>query len=221
VGKGGTVQIPLRCEGKGKFVTGNHFILKRNVLLGIGKGSRFTTKDNLKIGANATVEFAYGSDLTAGDNLTIDRNAQIIVNGNWIWGNRVNISPGVQILSREEGHFGNLMIGNESEIGDNTILDVSSNIEIGNQVSIGPNSVLYTHNHLYQDISLAAWKGGVKTAPIIIEDGAWIASGVTILPGVTIGKHAVVASSAVVTKSLEGYAVYGGIPAKLLRKIEK
>jgi acetyltransferase-like isoleucine patch superfamily enzyme len=61
----------------------------------------------------------------------------------------------------------------------------------------------------------------VKTAPIIIEDGAWIASGVTILPGVTIGKHAVVASSAVVTKSLEGYAVYGGIPAKLLRKIEK
>ena len=43
----------------------------------------------------------------------------------------------------------------------------------------------------------------------------------TILPCVTIGDFAVVAAGAVVTKDVEAYTVVGGVPAKLIKKVEK
>ena len=43
----------------------------------------------------------------------------------------------------------------------------------------------------------------------------------TILPGVTIGDFAVVAAGTVVTKDVEAYTVVGGVPAKLIKKVEK
>ena len=44
--------------------------------------------------------------------------------------------------------------------------------------------------------------GALQVAPVTIEDGAWIAAGVTLLPGVTVGRGAVVAAGAVVTKDV-------------------
>ena len=62
---------------------------------------------------------------------------------------------------------------------------------------------------------------GVKGAPVIIEDYAWVSSRTTLLPGVTIGKGAVVAAGAVVTKSVEPYTVVGGVPAKKIGERSK
>lgn len=56
-----------------------------------------------------------------------------------------------------------------------------------------------------------------RYAPIVFEDGAWIASKSTILQGVTVGKGAVVCCGAVVTSDLLPYTIYGGIPAKPIR----
>ena len=44
--------------------------------------------------------------------------------------------------------------------------------------------------------------------------------GATICPGVTIGENAIVAAGAVVTKSVEPNTVVGGVPAKVIKKIE-
>jgi len=41
-----------------------------------------------------------------------------------------------------------------------------------------------------------------------------------ILPGVTIEEKAVVGTQSVVTKDLQGYGIYAGNPAKLIRKIK-
>jgi acetyltransferase-like isoleucine patch superfamily enzyme len=50
--------------------------------------------------------------------------------------------------------------------------------------------------------------------PVRIEQDAWIGAHVTILKGVTIGRGAIIAAGAVVTKNVEPYAIYAGIPAK-------
>ena len=56
--------------------------------------------------------------------------------------------------------------------------------------------------------------------PVEIGDGTWIAANVTVLPGVKIADCCVVAAGAVVSKDLnEPNCLYGGVPAKFIRKL--
>ena len=48
----------------------------------------------------------------------------------------------------------------------------------------------------------------------------WVGSNSTILQGVTIGDNAVVGAGAVVTKDVEANTIVGGVPAKLIKRIE-
>lgn len=53
---------------------------------------------------------------------------------------------------------------------------------------------------------------------VIIGNDVWIGNGVTILSGVTISDGAVVAAGSVVSKDIGPYEVWGGNPAKCLKK---
>ena len=57
-------------------------------------------------------------------------------------------------------------------------------------------------------------------APIHIGKNVWIGANATVLAGVTIGDGAVVAAGAVVTKNVEPKTIVGGVPAKVIKKIE-
>ena len=56
--------------------------------------------------------------------------------------------------------------------------------------------------------------------PVTIGNDVWIGGDVTILPGVTIGNNVVVAAGAVVTKDVPDNCVVGGVPAKIIKKID-
>lgn len=71
------------------------------------------------------------------------------------------------------------------------------------------------------DIGDSEMRGGrVKSQPIVVEDGCWICSRVTILPGVTIGKGCVIAAGAVVTKDCLPNGLYAGVPAKRIKDLK-
>ena len=57
----------------------------------------------------------------------------------------------------------------------------------------------------------------LRKGNIIIKDGVWIGANVFINPGITIGENTVVGANSVITRSLESNAIYGGVPAKLIR----
>ena len=59
-----------------------------------------------------------------------------------------------------------------------------------------------------------------RYAPIKIGDHVWIGSNATVLPGVTIGDWSVVAAGAVVRQDVPPMTVVGGVPAKILKKID-
>lgn len=90
-------------------------------------------------------------------------------------------------------------------------------ITIGNDVFVGPKVNLITLNYDFTPGNRSA----TFCKPIVLEDGAWIGVGATILPGVTVGKDAVVAAGSVVTKDVPARAIVGGNPARILREIPK
>lgn len=62
--------------------------------------------------------------------------------------------------------------------------------------------------------NLLSWK---KPLPVIGND-VWIGMGATILNGVTIGDGAVIAAGSMVTRNIPPYEIWGGVPAKQIKK---
>jgi maltose O-acetyltransferase len=60
----------------------------------------------------------------------------------------------------------------------------------------------------------------IKEGRVIIGEGSWIGTNVTILPGVKIGKCCIIGAGAVVTKDIPDFSIAVGTPAKVIRKIK-
>jgi putative colanic acid biosynthesis acetyltransferase WcaF len=100
-------------------------------------------------------------------------------------------------------------IGDHSWIGEEAWLYALDYIEIGSHVVVSQKAYLCTGSHDITDPHF-----GLKTAPIRIHDGAWIALGATVMPGVTIGAGAVVGAYGLQTKDAKDWTIYKGSPTK-------
>ena len=90
-------------------------------------------------------------------------------------------------------------------------------VTIGDGCQIGHNVVFATLNH-----ELPAERRSVtRPAPITLGKHVWVGSNVTILQGVTIGDNAVVAAGAVVTKDVPANTIVGGVPARVIKRIDE
>lgn len=90
-------------------------------------------------------------------------------------------------------------------------------IYIDDGALIGPMVVLATLNH-EQD---PEHRGNLFPKPIHIGKKVWIGANATVLPGVTIGDGAIVAAGAVVTKDVPPGVIVGGVPAKIIKRVER
>ena len=118
----------------------------------------------------------------------------------------------------------NIYIGNNVFLGKGTTLMSSrAKIIVGDHVMVGPGVTVITGNHKidvvgkYMDEITDKEKDPDDDQDIVFEGDNWIGANVTILKGVTIGEGAVVAAGSVVTKDVEPYSIYGGVPAKKLK----
>jgi acetyltransferase-like isoleucine patch superfamily enzyme len=110
----------------------------------------------------------------------------------------------------------NITIGQNVFFNGGCHLQDQGGITIGNGTLIGHNVVLATLNHGF----MPEERGTTYPAPIIIGKKVWIGSNATVLPGVTIGDNAIIAAGAVVTKDVPENTIAGGVPAKIIKKIE-
>ncbi len=111
-----------------------------------------------------------------------------------------------------------LHIGEGTEIGDRTIINVNQKVTIGARCSISWDCDISD-----TDFHQVTLKGGKKpsiTEPVIIEDDVWIGSHCLIFKGVTIGHNSVVAAGAVVHRSVPPYSLVTGNPARRIDTIE-
>jgi len=105
----------------------------------------------------------------------------------------------------------NIIIGDDTIIGEGAVLDGRAKLTIGNHVDIASDVMIYNSEHNINDDNFQA----IET-PVVIDDYVFIGPRVIVLPGVKVGKGAVVGAGAVVTKDIPPFAIVGGVPAKII-----
>jgi chloramphenicol O-acetyltransferase type B len=137
-------------------------------------------------------------------------------------GSHFHAGIGVRLWARNE-----LKIGNYFYMGHGSL--IQADCTIGNYVMFGNNvAVVGKYDHHFQEVGtpirLASqirehsydWKG--KNLMTTIGDDVWVGYGSIIMSGVTLGNGCIVAAGSVVTKDLDPYWIYAGVPAKKIRK---
>ncbi|KAH8119592.1 trimeric LpxA-like protein [Phellopilus nigrolimitatus] len=97
------------------------------------------------------------------------------------------------------------------------ILDCAK-VTIGHRVLCGPNVQLLSATH---SVDVAERKAGLERAyPITIGDDVWIGGGAIIIGPCTIGNGVTIAAGAVVKGDVPDYVVVGGVPGKIIKRLD-
>ena len=102
---------------------------------------------------------------------------------------------------------------------------VSNNCLIYPGVSLGRYSMLAQNvqvigaDHIYNRVgSPITFSGRPELEKTFIGRDVWIGANSIIFVGVKIGDGSIIGSGSIVTKDIPAYSIYGGVPAKFIRK---
>ena len=115
------------------------------------------------------------------------------------------------------GQYGTLIIGNNCFMNHNVSITCNDSIEIGDDCNIANNVVIVDHNHKMTHEGVL---GETVSKTVKIGNRCWIGANCTITAGTEIGNGAAIAAGAVVTGAVPSHELWGGIPAKKIKKLE-
>ncbi len=153
-------------------------------------------------------------------------------------GSNVKISRHASIYSP-----GSIHLGNNVRIDDFCVLSGGARIEIGNYVHVAAQSLIFGQGEVVmEDFTCISSRVAIysisddfsgetltnstipvefltrrKIAPVILRRHALIGTMGTLLPGVVVGVGAATAAHTLVTRDLDEWTIYCGVPAKPLR----
>ena len=96
--------------------------------------------------------------------------------------------------------------------------DKKHGITVGDNVFIGPDVSFVVASHEIGSSTQRAGKNTYKS--IRVNNGVWIGASSTIISGVEIGEGSVVAAGATVVCNIPANELWGGVPAKFIRKLD-
>jgi acetyltransferase-like isoleucine patch superfamily enzyme len=111
--------------------------------------------------------------------------------------------------------LGNVVVGKNTWIGPNVVLDGSGGLEIGDYVSISSGVQIYTHHTVEWSNSLG--KSEIPRQPTRIGSGVYIGPNSVIQMGVTIGDGAVIGAMSFVNRDVPAHSMAFGTPAKVFK----
>ena len=127
-------------------------------------------------------------------------------------GRKVQLHKGVKLSAFGNEYSTEIIIGDNTSIGDRTEIHAGKKVEIGRGCNIAWDVCImdrdyHKFNSKTEDIK-----------PVKIGDDVWIGCNSIILKGITIGNGAVIAAGSVVTKDVPPKTLVGGNPAKVLKE---
>jgi acetyltransferase-like isoleucine patch superfamily enzyme len=157
---------------------------------------------------HCTVEFAGAVRLGPGFHLHIPDAGTLIV------GNGVDFRRGF-VCEISDG--GRVTIGDGTVFTSHALVQCSSSIDIGRRCAFGQSVQIVDGSHRFDDPEVAILDQGYDLRPIVIGDGAWVASKCTVFAD--IGEHSVVAAHSVVSRPVPPFCLAMGAPARPLRDL--
>lgn len=154
------------------------------------------------------VRFGRGLSVTPGSRLDVGDRAQL--------GDRATLEIGLNPA-------GVLSIGRDTWLSHDCHILCYRSVQIGENVIVGEFVSIRDSTHRLENTAQPIKLQGDKLGTIDIGDGAWIGRGCLIQgrpEGTVIGQGAVIAANSVVTRSVPAFEIWGGAPARLIRRRE-
>ncbi len=112
-----------------------------------------------------------------------------------------------------------ISVGNHVFIGNGTVIMGSGSIMIEDEVMFAPHCIIISGNHVMKNGSFRYGKGDY--GHIHIGRGAWVAGNSTIGRGASLPESSVLSANSFLNKSFtEKSTLYGGVPARLIKKLD-
>lgn len=127
-----------------------------------------------------------------------------------------NFKGGI-IFDNTNFNYKNLKVEGNCYIGKKVFMDMVAPIIIKKDAVVSAGVTILTHQDVGNRMLSQYFER--KAGSVVLEEGCWIGANATILNGVRIGKCAVVAAGAVVNRDVEDYTVVGGVPAKVIKRL--
>lgn len=172
---------------------------------------------NIFLGRHVTLRCP--RQIVLGEHVIIDEFVQLIANSS----HAQAISLGRKTFIRSMvslnagGPDGFIHIGENSGIGQGSVLYGNGGLVIGDNVLIAGQCFIVASSHQFDSTERPISEQGFSSKGITIGDDVWIGAGAKILDGVEIGEGCVVGANSVVNRSVEPQSIVAGVPAKLIR----
>ncbi len=133
-----------------------------------------------------------------------------------------NVRVGFGSVVNNDSNLSNTSVGRYTSVGSRVTTELGSHPVDGKHVALhqafylraAAHGYSYTESDTYDEMKYIDIRDHIQ---VVIGNDVWIGNNVSIIEGVTIGDGAVIAAGAVVTKDVEAYGIYAGVPAKKIR----
>jgi len=122
----------------------------------------------------------------------------------------------LNVWTEEEGK-GRICVGNYSLICPGVRIGSAADISIGDNCMVASGAYITDSDwhDIYNRISIG------KTAPIKIENNAWIGDSAIVCKGVTIGENSIIGAGSVVVDSIPANSIAAGNPARVVKALDE
>src|SRR5690606_26729401 len=110
----------------------------------------------------------------------------------------------------------NIEVGHDVYLAKGCWINGMGGLTIESEVMMAPYVVISTMQHVFKDQSVRF--GGSISGSVRIGTGTWLAAHSAVKCGVNVGKGCIIGANAFVVKDTEDNGIYGGVPAKLIKK---
>ena len=181
----------------GKRITGspNCFIFHKRTILFLSKSSNINIVTKFNLNANDFGDNGRTSVLRMDDNSKLN-----VISFSFMYGADIILFKGAEL-----------------HLGKNSFINSDCKIRCHKKISIGDDCAI-SHDVTIMDGDGHSLNGVKNDEEVNIGNHVWIGTRVTILKGVSIGDGAIIAAGSVVTEDVPERCLFGGIPARLIKR---